>query len=695
MQIDPYASCPCGSGKKFKRCCQPIHAEIERALEQDEQGQHEAALRRLEQVTNAHADNPEAWGQRSLLLYRNGKAEEAEAMLQKAFALNPNYPFGHFLQGQYRLNEGELAGALILFRKAADLYDPTAHAMHAEIQYLIHDVEMKLNRPVAARAAVQILLRHDPSNAEVRKGIDAVFGPENPNLPPLATQPYAYKPVGAARRARWEQAIAGAAAESGRLGDVAKSLEIMVAEDPTDSASWYNLGLTCAWMGIHQRAVEALDRYVALESDDAQASQAWALAEVLRCGQGMEDLSDHVEHSAIVTVRDPQRFVAELAKLEKERLVGNIRVDQEEGVLTGILIEPPTVALTPEAQARQMPRLGAYFVLMGNMLRAWNVHKESLDRSFEALRQRTGLNAGDAYPFRGPAKFPDVHSEAIVFPVGVASPEERETRLRAHFNDWFEEKWIRKPLVSLGGSAAVDAVGHPVLRKKVLGVLLFLEQCAGLAHFPYDFARLRRRLNLAEGAGATSAAAPMDLSSASAPELAAVAAETLDDAQLETAFQSAMKLDARDIAGKFARALVARAPRPERTDRYVWHNHLVNLALADGDAAGALDRINEGESDDCTNNGGKRRNDYELRRGQVLAKKGDAKEAAEVFDRLIGRLPDDLKIRGTATETMLSAKQGALARKYGEEGLAQARKQNNRDSEGHFLELLEAARRQG
>ena len=21
MQIDPYASCPCGSGKKFKRCC--------------------------------------------------------------------------------------------------------------------------------------------------------------------------------------------------------------------------------------------------------------------------------------------------------------------------------------------------------------------------------------------------------------------------------------------------------------------------------------------------------------------------------------------------------------------------------------------------------------------------------------------------------------------------------------------------
>src|ERR1700738_1022386 len=44
MSPDPYASCPCGSGKKFKWCCQPIHAEIEKAFRQQENGQHEAAL---------------------------------------------------------------------------------------------------------------------------------------------------------------------------------------------------------------------------------------------------------------------------------------------------------------------------------------------------------------------------------------------------------------------------------------------------------------------------------------------------------------------------------------------------------------------------------------------------------------------------------------------------------------------------
>ena len=49
----------------------------------------------------------------------------------------------------------------------------------------------------------------------------------------------------------------------------------------------------------------------------------------------------------------------------------------------------------------------------------------------------------------------------------------------------------------------------------------------------------------------------------------------------------------------------------------------------------------------------------------------------------------------TAAETMLSARQGSRALKFAEAGLIEARKQNNRDLEGHFVELADAARRQG
>jgi uncharacterized protein YchJ len=53
MTTDPYAPCPCGSGKKFKWCCQPIYAGIHRAFEQDASGQHDAALRTIHAFTRS------------------------------------------------------------------------------------------------------------------------------------------------------------------------------------------------------------------------------------------------------------------------------------------------------------------------------------------------------------------------------------------------------------------------------------------------------------------------------------------------------------------------------------------------------------------------------------------------------------------------------------------------------------------
>ena len=53
-----------------------------------------------------------------------------------------------------------------------------------------------------------------------------------------------------------------------------------------------------------------------------------------------------------------------------------------------------------------------------------------------------------------------------------------------------------------------------------------------------------------------------------------------------------------------------------------------------------------------------------MRRGQIQAKRGDFDEAQTVFDRLIERVPSELRFRSTAAETMLSAKQGARALQF-------------------------------
>src|SRR5262245_21355314 len=82
MALDAYAPCPCGSGKKFKWCCQPIRVQIDKAFQQDAEGQHEAALRLMDEVVDQNPANPEGWGRKAQLLYQNNRVDEAETTLQ-------------------------------------------------------------------------------------------------------------------------------------------------------------------------------------------------------------------------------------------------------------------------------------------------------------------------------------------------------------------------------------------------------------------------------------------------------------------------------------------------------------------------------------------------------------------------------------------------------------------------------------
>src|SRR6266851_4234655 len=229
MALDPYSSCPCGSGKKFKWCCQPIHVAIDRAFQQDAEGQHETALRLLDEVVAENSGIPEAWGRKAQLLYQNQRLEDAEAALQKAFEINPDYPAGHFLRGLFRYNEGEIPGALLLFRRASDLYDPQARDSLAEVYSLIANCELRLNRPVAAGAALRKALLYQRANPELQKGFDDLYGSKS-RLPESARREYTFLTLPAGsdenRRAAWDRALAGSL--TGRLSDAVRAFETLI-----------------------------------------------------------------------------------------------------------------------------------------------------------------------------------------------------------------------------------------------------------------------------------------------------------------------------------------------------------------------------------------------------------------------------------------------------------------------------------
>jgi tetratricopeptide (TPR) repeat protein len=652
-------------------------------------------------VTTEHGGNPEAWGQKAKLLYAHGKLEEAEEALEKAFAINRNYPYGLLLKAVFRYQEGEVGGALLLARRAAEAYDPEARDYLAEANSVIYECEMKMNRPVAARAALRMVVHCQPAAEEPRTLFEQVFG-EKSRLPAAARREYALLPVPAsagARRAAWDRALQSG--QSPRLTDLARAFDDLTKEDAHDAPAWFNLSLARAWMGDNNAALESVNRYLELEADEEKASAAAALAEVLRCGQGMEESCDYHEYSFAFQYRDPQAVVA---LIEEWQQTGRLMSpqQQEEGVLFAMILELTTASLiTVGRPVADIGRLAGYLMIAGAVFRMWGPNKEALGRVREEVRQRLGLALGEAAERPGPIQFHDVITEAMVFPTNLRDPN-APAKVVEHAQRYYEETWMHQPRRSLTGNTPIDAAGHAVLRKKLRGVVRFIqESAAGTLLAGYDFDRLRHKLGLIEGGpsapavGAPAAATgTADVSGMNAAELAGLKVESISDEQLEQALAAAQKLDAEDLAVSFARGLTARPPRPDKTDRFPLFTFLTQHALKNGQPDAALDYVNEGERVDCEQNEGRRRNDYELRRGQVHVKRGEADTAADVFQRLIERVPDELKYRGSAAEAMLTLKQAERALRFAEDGLAVARQRGDRDSEHYLQELAEAAKRQ-
>ena len=98
--------------------------------------------------------------------------------------------------------------------------------------------------------------------------------------------------------------------------------------------------------------------------------------------------------------------------------------------------------------------------------------------------------------------------EALAQPVQTTDVSAAESKLRDHARNFFENVWIHRPLKSLAGNTPLDAVGSKVLRKRVFGVVKFMEDCLkavqphkqiGEELVPietYDFDDLRHKLGL-------------------------------------------------------------------------------------------------------------------------------------------------------------------------------------------------------
>jgi len=721
MSLDPYVSCPCGSGKKFKWCCAPYYPEVEKAFDLEQQRQHEAALAGMKELTRKHADKPPVWGYYAQFLYNAGQREQAEEAVSEALKLNPNFGMAHFLRAQFRENEGELIGALLLYRKAAEGYDPEAHDALTNVYVKIYQIETMLNRPVAARAALERVVHYQPADPELRAQFEGEFGKEG-GLPAAAAKKYTFRPT--AKPIALDLA-------TGRFGDARKAFEQLTALTPDDPAAWFNLGVVLAWMGEQPKAVDALAKSIDLETDDRRAEEAGVLVEVLRCGQGMEAEADYLAHGYVMPIRDANAVMQMLQEWGQAGKIRGVRASRETGMMMGLVVEElPSLLAVGSAT---LARVTAKIIIANGVIHVTHPNRESVAKVADEIRTAVQLAVESPQEITRAISLGDVALEALAQPVQTSDIAAAEGKLRDHARNFFENVWIHRPLKSLAGNSPLDAVGSSALRKRVFGAVKFMEDCLkavqphkqiGEELVPietYDFDALRHKLGLeyvaaeppkvnvppdapaetpapeAPGGAAAPARPPepkkRDVSALNAGELAALDVAAMSAEELEQAMRAALKLDAKELAVAFAQAGVLKPFDPARPDRYPLYAAAITGASVAGELARAVELAEQGEKYDADHNGGARAIDYGLKKAQLFVKMKDADRAVAAFDAVIEKHPEEGKFYTTAAEEMLRLKNGAKALYFAEKGLAAAKEQNNRDLEGHCLELIEAARK--
>ena len=97
MSVDPYALCPCGSGKKVKFCCQSILPEMEKVERLLENNQPRMAISTLEKLLPEHAGNAWVATAQGWALLADHKHAEAKTALAQFLRKNPDHPSANAL----------------------------------------------------------------------------------------------------------------------------------------------------------------------------------------------------------------------------------------------------------------------------------------------------------------------------------------------------------------------------------------------------------------------------------------------------------------------------------------------------------------------------------------------------------------------------------------------------------------------
>jgi Flp pilus assembly protein TadD len=260
--------CPCGSGRKYKKCCQPnqmpaegglrIEALVAEARQDLLQRRFERAEQLCAQVLDAAPDHAEALHLRGLVSSQTGRYEGAVKLIREALRFKPDDPVA----------QTNLAAALHALGRNTEALEHTEVAialapqsLHVVMNRAIVLVDLQRWEEAAAQCEQWAAL--DPKNAEAHRLLGDCYARQG--LRQQAVGPYAKSLLLEPDSAEVASNLGACLAEQGQRAEALAVLCHVVEGHPDNAAAWANLGVAAKNLGDLNTALQSFDRALVLE----------------------------------------------------------------------------------------------------------------------------------------------------------------------------------------------------------------------------------------------------------------------------------------------------------------------------------------------------------------------------------------------------------------------------------------------
>ncbi len=555
--VEPYAPCHCGSGQKYKWCCQSVEPYIERSQRLLDNGQYELAMNPLVEGLAKNPDNVSLLLRQALVQLHLNQPGPATESLRRLLQKQPAHLGGSILMTRLALEtEGAEAGVAQL-QQALSAHQALDRSPLASLATFVGTHLAREGFPTAAIKHLELAgqLSSDEEK-QVASQLQSLLA--NPAISVWEKSPYRLSPApeGASQpfRESFEQALGWA--REGLWSSAASAFELLAAGSGAGVFADRNRGLCCLWLADHDGAVAALRRYIARSKPSTDTVDLESLCQVIE----PESRYDPIDIDRLSwPIRNREGLLAAL-RGDRSIAQGEPRELPEEPESptfeSFLLLDRPLAEATSGLTGLDLPQVEAELLVGKDVVFLEVVDDGRLDPLIDRVTTVAGSNIPPAHPRTKIIGHLPRHELALAgrwhIPAGV-SPDEAERLQRERAAHVIGEIWAKTPQPALRRRTPLQAGLAGDSETFLRASIRRMEEAHELPQEVLDWNELRSKLHL----GPEPAIDPetVEIDELHLSRLGLVAIDRLDDDRLLALYRRSVKWGLRRLRNQVSRLL--------------------------------------------------------------------------------------------------------------------------------------------